>query len=158
MPSTLAAFPMLILLVACLDLAGCAREPLEVPSPSAVPAPARLAGPVSTAYRVEGSDEFHATGHACDLEHFFFVAGNGVTVRFEPDTADGGRYSYSGELSGLPVYGNGSYTVLRHQGVPKKLVAEGTRSVETPYGKQSRESSTEYALAPVKGACQPALP
>jgi hypothetical protein len=155
MPSTLVAPPLFVLLVACLAFGGCAREPLDVPKPTAVPAPARLAGPASSAYRVESNDEFHAVGHACDLEHFFFVSGNGVTVRFEPQSAEGGRYSYSGELSGLPVHGHGSYSVLRHQGVPKKLVAQGTRSVETPYGEQSRESSTEYALASVTGACQP---
>ncbi len=107
----------------------------------------------SKAYRIEGgADEFHGSGVACDLAQQFFVEGSGVTVRFEPDSVEGGRYSYSGTMSGFRVHGKGTYTVIHRDGVAVSLRATGPGSVVTSAGTHTREGSEEYSLAPVESA------
>jgi hypothetical protein len=108
---------------------------------------------VASAYRVEGgADEFHGSGIACDLGQQFFIEGNGVTVRFEPSSAEGGRYSYSGTMSGFRVYGNGTYRVNYRDDAAVSIRATGPGSVVTPIGTQTREGSEDYTLTPVESA------
>lgn len=104
-------------------------------------------------YRVEGgADEFHGTGVACDLAEQFFIEGKGVTVRFEPESSAGGRYSYSGNMSGFNVYGHGVYTVNFRDDVAVSISAHGPGSVDTPMGVQTAEGKEEYTLSPVSDA------
>lgn len=107
----------------------------------------------SSAYRIEGgADEFHGSGIACDLGQQFFIEGSGVTVRFEPASPEGGRYSYSGTMSGFRVYGHGTYQVNYRDGVATGIRATGPGSVVTPIGTQTRDGSEDYTLAPVESA------
>jgi hypothetical protein len=100
-------------------------------------------------YRIEGgADEFHGTGLACDLAAQFFVEGGGNTVRFEPASATGGRYSYSGKMSGFEVWGHGTYTVKYHDDVAVSITATGPGNVKTPIGTQTRVGTEKYSLTP----------
>ncbi len=104
-------------------------------------------------YRVEGgADEFHGRGVACDLGEQFFIEGSGVTVRFEPESPAGGRYSYSGTMSGFQVFGHGEYTVNFRDDVAVSISAHGPGSVKTPMGVQTAEGKEEYTLSPVNDA------
>jgi hypothetical protein len=96
-----------------------------------------------------GADEFHGTGQACDLEELFAVEGSGVTVRFVPSSANGGRYSYSGSMSGFAVWGNGTYTVNYQDDVAVSISSQGPGSVKTPKGTFSRNGSETYTLTPL---------
>jgi hypothetical protein len=98
-----------------------------------------------------GADEFHGTGEICDLAQQFFIEGSGVTVRFEPSTEAGGRYSYSGNMSGFAVYGNGTYQVKFDGDVAVSITATGPGSVKTPMGTQTRTGSEQYQLTPNEG-------
>jgi hypothetical protein len=105
------------------------------------------------AYRVEGgADEFHGTGIACDLAAQFLVEGSGVTVSFVPESPAGGRYSYTGNMSGLRVYGHGQYTVRYVDEVAVGITATGPGSVETPMGTQTRVGTEQYRMTPQDGA------
>jgi len=100
-------------------------------------------------YRAEGgADEFHGTGEICDLGEQFFIEGSGVTVRFEPSSPAGGRYSYSGTMSGFAVFGHGEYTVNFRDDVAVSISAHGPGSVKTPTGVMTREGKEEYTLSP----------
>ena len=102
------------------------------------------------AYSISGgADEFHGTGQACDLEEEFAVEGSGVTVRFVPSSANGGRYSYSGNMSGFAVWGNGTYTVNYQGDVAVSVSSQGPGSVKTPKGTFSRNGSEIYTLTPL---------
>jgi hypothetical protein len=106
------------------------------------------------AYQMEGgADEFHGTGTVCNLAEQFFVEGSGVTVRFEPSSEQGGRYSYSGTMSGFAVYGHGTYTVKMHEDVAVSITATGPGSVKTPMGVQTRTGTEEYRLTPLAEGC-----
>ncbi len=115
----------------------------------------------SRAYHLEGTQgEFHGVGDVCDLEETFVVEGNGVTVRFEPDSAAGGRYTYSGAMTGddngkpmkLHVHGKGTYVVKYAGDVAVGITAHGPGTVETPFGDQHGEGSEDYTLTPL-AAC-----
>jgi hypothetical protein len=107
----------------------------------------------ASAYRIEGgADEFHGTGMACDLGQQFFVEGSGNTVRFEPSSPQGGRYSYSGTMSGFRVFGHGTYTVNYRDDTAVSIRASGPGSVVTPAGTMTREGREEYNLTPVDSA------
>lgn len=107
------------------------------------------------AYSISGgAGEFHGTGTTCDLAAQFFIEGSGVTVRFEPSSAKGGRYSYSGNMSGFPVWGHGTYTVNYQGDVAVSIESTGPGSVKTPKGTFSRTGSETYALTPLgDGPC-----
>ncbi len=107
----------------------------------------------AAAYRAEGgADEFQGTGVVCDLAEQFFIEGSGVTVRFEPESPVGGRYSYSGKMSGFEVFGHGVYTVNFRDDVAVSISAHGPGSVKTPMGVQTAEGKEEYTLSPVNDA------
>ncbi|HET9863613.1 MAG TPA: hypothetical protein VFP37_09245 [Steroidobacteraceae bacterium] len=104
-------------------------------------------------YRAEGgADEFHGSGVICDLGEQFFIEGSGVTVRFEPSSPAGGRYSYSGTMSGFQVFGHGEYTVNFRDDVAVSISAHGPGSVKTPSGLMTREGQEEYTLTPTGDA------
>ena len=107
------------------------------------------------AYRMEGgADEFHGTGTVCDLAAQFFVEGGGNTVRFEPASPAGGRYSYSGKMSGFEVWGQGTYTVAYEDEVAVSITATGPGNVKTPIGTQTAVGTEKYSLTPVtREAC-----
>ena len=106
------------------------------------------------AYRMEGgADEFHGVGTVCNLAEQFFVEGSGVTVRFEPGSEAGGRYSYSGNMSGFAVFGHGTYTVKTDGETAVGITATGPGSVKTPMGTQSRVGTEQYSLTPLADGC-----
>jgi len=98
-----------------------------------------------------GADEFHGTGQICDLAEQFFIEGSGVTVRFEPSSSEGGRYSYSGKMSGFAVFGHGTYEVQFDGDVAVSITATGPGSVKTPMGTQTRTGTEKYQLVPLDG-------
>ncbi len=109
---------------------------------------------VARAYRMEGgADEFHGTGVVCNLAEQFFVEGSGVTVRFEPSSESGGRYSYSGNPSGFSVFGNGTYVVNTDGEIATTIVATGPGSVKTPMGVHSAVGTENYRLTPLADGC-----
>ncbi len=105
------------------------------------------------AYRMEGgAGDFHGVGQVCDLEKQFFVEGGGITVRFEPSSNAGGRYSYSGNAAGFAVYGHGTYTVKYQDEVAVSISAQGPGSVVSSAGTHTGEGSEEYQLSPMQDA------
>jgi hypothetical protein len=106
------------------------------------------------AYSMEGgADEFHGTGVVCNLAAQFTVQGSGVTVTFVPSSEFGGSYSYSGNMSGFAVYGNGTYTVTTDGEVATGITATGPGSVKTPMGVQTSTGTEKYTLTPLKDGC-----
>ena len=102
------------------------------------------------AYHMEGgAGDFHGVGQVCDLEQAFTVEGGGNTVRFEPSSRDGGKYSYSGNMSGFAVHGNGTYQVKYADDVAVSITAKGPGTVETPIGPQTRVGTEQYTLTPL---------
>ena len=69
-------------------------------------------------------------------------------MRFEPESASGGRYSYSGNMSGFEVWGKGTYTVKYNGDVAVSITATGPGNVKTPIGTQTGVDSEKYALTP----------
>jgi hypothetical protein len=109
---------------------------------------------LARAYRMDGgADEFHGSGVVCSLSQQFFIEGSGVTVRFEPSSDRGGRYSYSGNMSGFAVYGHGTYTVNFDGEVAVGITATGPGSVKTPMGVQTAEGTEKYTLTPLGEGC-----
>jgi hypothetical protein len=107
---------------------------------------------VARAYRMEGGGgEFHGSGVVCNLEQQFFVEGSGITVRFEPSSGTGGRYSYSGNMSGFSVYGHGTYVVNTDGETATGIIATGPGSVKTPMGVQTAVDTEKYTLTPDPG-------
>ena len=108
-----------------------------------------------------GAPELRFAGQTCDLSSTFFVESEGalnrVTLRFEPASKEGGRYSYSGTMSGYDkgekftfrVHGQGRYRVNFTDDVAVSIDAEGPGTVETPYGPQTAEGAEHYALMPL---------
>jgi hypothetical protein len=107
------------------------------------------------AYHMEGgAGDFHGVGQVCDLEKSFVVEGGGNTVRFEPASRDGGKYTYSGTMSGFAVHGNGTYRVRYADDVAVSITATGPGTVETPIGPQSAVDTEQYTLTPLgESAC-----
>ncbi len=109
---------------------------------------------VARAYRMEGgAGEFHGTGVVCNLAEQFFVEGSGITVRFEPSSESGGRYSYSGSNSGFTVYGHGTYVVKTDGEVATSIVATGPGSVKSPMGVHSAVGTENYQMTPLTDGC-----
>jgi hypothetical protein len=69
-------------------------------------------------------------------------------VRFERESPAGGRYSYSGNMSGFEVWGHGTYTVKYNEDVAVSITATGPGNVKTPMGIQSRVGTEQYQLTP----------
>jgi len=87
------------------------------------------------AYRIEGgSDEFHAAGEVCSLMRTFVIEGNGVRVKFTPNSSRRGRYDYSRKLDGVESGGRGTYEVQYDGRIAIGIVTgkETYRLKETP--------------------------
>jgi hypothetical protein len=74
-------------------------------------------------------------------------------VKFVPGDANGGTYTYAGNMSGFAVYGNGTYTVRYADDVAVSITASGPGSVKTPAGVMSRVGTEQYKLTPIEGGC-----
>jgi hypothetical protein len=99
-----------------------------------------------------GADEFHGEGQVCNLSQPWQIKGIGVVVKFVPDSAQGGSYSYDGNMSGFPVFGHGAYTVTYDGEVAVAITASGPGSVKTPMGTQTRNGTEKYMLEPRENA------
>jgi hypothetical protein len=109
-----------------------------------------------------GAKELHFKGQVCDIEGTFFLLSDTentrVTLRFEPESTGGGRYSYSGTMTGFddkgrkytfPVHGKGEYALKRDGDAVVGIDAHGPGTVETPYGPLTAEGSEKYTLKPL---------
>ena len=98
------------------------------------------------AYRAEGGlDDFHGTGTICDLAQPFTISGGGNTVTFSPSSEQGGSYSYQGNMGGIGVHGNGSYTASADDN-GGKITASGNGCVKTPMGTHCSNDTERYTL------------
>ena len=103
-------------------------------------------------YRAEGgAGEFHGTGVICDIAQPFTISGSGVTVTFSPSSEDGGSYTYTGNMRGFAVWGEGTYTVgyTDYGETASGIFATGPGSVKTPMGTVSGTDSEEYRLTKI---------
>jgi hypothetical protein len=96
-----------------------------------------------------GLDEFHGTGTICDLTQPFTIQGSGVTQSFSPTSNTGGTYSYTGNMSGFPVKGTGTYTV-KVDSKGGTITATGTGEVTTPMGVMKGSGTEIYTLTPIE--------
>ena len=102
------------------------------------------------AYRVAGgADAFYGTGTICDLEQPFTISGSGVTMTFTPASAQGGSYSYTGNMSGFGVWGGTSYTVSADEN-GGSMTGSGVGCVRTPMGTKCRNGTEKYTLTPTE--------
>ena len=102
------------------------------------------------AYRVSGGGgQFHGSGTICDLEKPFTISGSGVTVQFTPSSAQGGSYTYSGNMSGFAVWGGTSYTVSADEN-GGSMTGTGNGCVRTPMGTRCRGGTEKYTLVPTE--------
>jgi hypothetical protein len=67
-------------------------------------------------------------------------------VKFAPSSDRAGIYTYSGNISGFGVSGNGTYTVTYNGDVATGLHATGPGSVQTPRGVVTGNGTEEYTL------------
>jgi hypothetical protein len=115
-------------------------------------------------YMKGGAQGFGASGQICNLEATFFLKADDVTIRFEPESGQGGRYSYSGTMTGYEkgekftfrVHGKGTYVVTYSDGAAASITAHGPGTVETPYGPQTAEGTEKYTLQSIAN-CDAAL-
>ena len=102
------------------------------------------------AYRVSGGGgQFHGSGTICDLEKPFTISGSGVTIQFTPSSAQGGSYTYSGNMSGFAVWGGTSYTVSADEN-GGSMTGTGNGCVQTPMGTRCRGGTEKYTLVPTE--------
>ena len=100
------------------------------------------------AYTAEGGlDDFHGTGTICDLSKPFTISGGGNTVTFTPSSEQGGSYSYQGNMGGIGVYGNGTYTASADES-GGKITGTGNGCVKTPMGTRCGGGTERYTLTP----------
>lgn len=95
-----------------------------------------------------GGGQFHGTGTICDLEQPFTISGSGVTIKFSPSSAQGGSYSYAGNMSGFAVWGGTGYTVSADES-GGTLTGSGVGCVATPKGTFCRGGTEKYTLTPI---------
>jgi hypothetical protein len=111
-------------------------------------------------YQMEGgAADLHFKGQVCDLERTFALRSDGelndVKLIFTPDSRSGGKYSYSGTMSGFDdegrkytfrVHGNGTYDVKYANDVATSIAARGPGTVETLHGPQNGAGAENYTL------------
>jgi len=101
-------------------------------------------------YHAEGGlQEFHGTGTICDLAKPFTISGGGNTVTFAPSSDSGGSYTYQGQMSGIGVYGNGTYNASADEG-GGSITASGNGCVKTPMGTHCADGTERYTLTPIE--------
>lgn len=117
---------------------------------------AKLEISTGQAFSIEGGlDDFHGKGTICDLAAPFTVEGGGNVVKFAPTSEKGGTYTYSGNMSGFGVFGNGTYTVHYRGDVPVGITATGPGSVKTPMGTHTKVDTEKYTLSSYNGGSCP---
>ncbi|MES2033493.1 MAG: hypothetical protein V4466_04900 [Pseudomonadota bacterium] len=94
-----------------------------------------------------GAGAFYGTGEICDFAETFQITGSGVVVTFTPSSESGGSYSYTGNMGGVGVYGNGTYSVSVTE-AGGKMTATGPGTVVTPMGRRSATDTEHYTLTP----------
>lgn len=94
-----------------------------------------------------GRGAFHGTGVICSFAKPFVISGSGATVTFTPTSDKGGTYSYTGNIAGFAVWGQGTWQVAltENGGV---LKGYGPGSVRTPMGVRTASDGESYTLTP----------
>ena len=101
------------------------------------------------AYTAEGGlDDFHGTGKICNLAETFTISGGGNTVTFTPRSEEGGSYAYQGNMGGIGVYGNGTYSVSADEN-GGTMTGSGNGCVKTPMGTRCNNGTERYTLTPI---------
>lgn len=95
-----------------------------------------------------GLDDFHGTGTICNLAEPFTISGGGNTVTFTPSSDERGSYSYQGNMQGIGVYGNGTYSVSADEN-GGTLTGAGNGCVKTPLGTRCNSGTERYTLTPI---------
>jgi len=105
---------------------------------------------LSAGYRiVGGGGEFRGEGTTCDLAQPFEVRGNAnIVVKFAPADANGGSYTYTGNISGARLSGKGTYKVQYEGDKAVRITASGPGSACTPVGCFTNQGSETYTLTP----------
>ena len=104
----------------------------------------------NTAYTAAGGlDAFYGTGTICSFSEKFTISGRGVTNTYTPTSETGGTYSYSGNLGGFAVYGQGTYSVQADEN-GGTMRATGPGTVVTPLGPRTRPGTEIYKLTPAE--------
>ena len=96
---------------------------------------------------VGGADAYKGSGTICDFNAPFEISGSGVTNKFVPTGPTTGTYSYKGNMSGIVVYGHGTYTATYDES-GGSMKASGPGTVVTPLGKRTRNGTELYKLTP----------
>ena len=95
-----------------------------------------------------GLDAFHGTGTICNLADTFTISGGGNTVTFTPSDETGGSYRYQGNMGGIGVYGNGTYSVSADEN-GGTMTGTGNGCVKTPMGTRCNNGTERYTLTPI---------
>ncbi len=97
---------------------------------------------------VGGLDDFQGAGTICDLAKPFTISGGGNTVTFTPTSDEGGSYRYQGNMGGIGVYGDGTYSVSADEN-GGTLTGTGNGCVRTPMGTRCNGGTERYTLTPI---------
>lgn len=106
----------------------------------------------SRAYSATGGSSngrLKGSGNICSFGEPFVLTGSGVTQNFTPSSETRGSYTYSGVISGIKVYGKGTYTV-KADDTGGTLTATGPGSVVTPMGVFTASDTEVYKLTPAE--------
>lgn len=104
------------------------------------------------AYLAEGGlDDFHGVGVICDLSQTFTISGGGNTVTFTPTGDKSGTYTYAGNMGGVGVSGNGTWSAVADEN-GGTLKGTGNGCVRTPFGTRCGSGTEVYTLKPM-AAC-----
>lgn len=95
-----------------------------------------------------GLDAFYGTGTVCNLGEPFTISGGGNVVTFTPSSEEGGTYRYQGNMGGVGVYGNGTYSVSADER-GGTLTGSGDGCVKTPMGTRCNSGTERYTLTPI---------
>ena len=95
-----------------------------------------------------GLDAFYGTGTICNLAETFTISGGGNTVTFTPRSEEGGSYAYQGNMGGIGVYGNGTYSVSADEN-GGTMTGSGNGCVKTPMGTRCNNGTERYTLTPI---------
>jgi len=95
-----------------------------------------------------GLDAFYGTGTICNLAETFTISGSGNTVTFTPGNDEGGSYTYQGNMGGVGVYGNGTYSVSADEN-GGTMTGTGNGCVKTPMGTRCNNGTERYTLTPI---------
>ena len=106
---------------------------------------------INRAYSAVGGSkngQLRGSGNICSFSAPFVLTGSGVTQNFTPTSETGGEYSYRGSISGIQVFGKGTYSV-KADDTGGTLTATGPGSVKTPMGIFTASDTETYKLTPL---------